>query len=77
MRDPWNTIISLLSLQEFMSLNSVQRKLYVFAPCFVFYVDSFHAAWTLHQVPPKLLCSSICIELKVALTPTILWVSLL
>ncbi|RWW36223.1 hypothetical protein BHE74_00058772 [Ensete ventricosum] len=26
----------------------------------IFYVDSLHAAWILHQVPPKLLCLSIC-----------------
>ncbi|RRT40468.1 hypothetical protein B296_00030674 [Ensete ventricosum] len=36
----------------------------------IFYVDSLHAAWILHQVPPKLLCLLICIELMVALIPT-------
>ncbi|RZR83610.1 hypothetical protein BHM03_00010267 [Ensete ventricosum] len=49
-------------------------KLRASAPCFIFYVNSLHVAWILHQVPPKLLCSSICIELMVALMPTILWV---
>ncbi|RZS29044.1 hypothetical protein BHM03_00062714 [Ensete ventricosum] len=37
----------------------------------IFYIDSLHAAWILHHVPPKLLCLSICIELMVALAPTI------
>ncbi|RWW76716.1 hypothetical protein BHE74_00015168 [Ensete ventricosum] len=68
-------MIPLLLLQEFMSLISVQGKLCASAPCFIFYVDSLHAAWILHQVPPKLLCFSICIELMVALTTTILRVS--
>ncbi|RWW73375.1 hypothetical protein BHE74_00018760 [Ensete ventricosum] len=71
MKNPWNNMISPLSLQEFMSLTSVQGKLCVSAPCFIFYVDSLHVAWILHQVPPKLLRSSICIELMVTLTPTI------
>ncbi|RWW05701.1 hypothetical protein GW17_00031007 [Ensete ventricosum] len=75
MKNPWNDMISLLPLQEFMSLNSVKGKLCASAPCSIFYVDSLHAAWILHQVPPKLLCSSICIELMVTLTPTIPWVS--
>ncbi|RZS25331.1 hypothetical protein BHM03_00058516 [Ensete ventricosum] len=71
MKNPWNDIISLLPLQEFMSLTSVQGKLHVS----IFYVDSLHVAWILHQVPPKLLCLSICIELMVALMPTIPLVS--
>ncbi|RRT66723.1 hypothetical protein B296_00012270 [Ensete ventricosum] len=54
-----------------MSLISIQGKLYASAPYFIFYVDSIHAAWILHQVPPKLLRFSICIELMVALTTTI------
>ncbi|RWW46298.1 hypothetical protein BHE74_00047778 [Ensete ventricosum] len=70
MKNPWN-IISLLPLQEFISLTSVQGKLCASAPCFIFYIDSLHAAWTLHQVPPKLLRLSICIELMVAPAPTI------
>ncbi|RWV79141.1 hypothetical protein GW17_00059774, partial [Ensete ventricosum] len=55
MMNPWNDIIPRLPLQEFMSLISVQGKLYASAPCFLFYIDSLHAAWILHQVPPKLL----------------------
>ncbi|RZS07320.1 hypothetical protein BHM03_00038141 [Ensete ventricosum] len=53
-----------------MSLTSIQGKLRTFAPCSIFYVNSLHAVWVLHQVPPKLL-SSICIKLMVALAPTI------
>ncbi|RRT64488.1 hypothetical protein B296_00008937 [Ensete ventricosum] len=34
MKNPWNDIIPLLPLQEFMSLTSVQGKLCAFAPCF-------------------------------------------
>ncbi|RWW71797.1 hypothetical protein BHE74_00020443 [Ensete ventricosum] len=64
-------MIPLLPLQEFMSLTSVQGKLYASVPCSIFYVDSLHAAWILHQVPPKLRRFSICIELMVALTSTI------
>ncbi|RRT75602.1 hypothetical protein B296_00009937 [Ensete ventricosum] len=64
-------MISLLPIQELMSLISVQGKLRASAPCSIFYVDSFHTAWILHQVPLKLLCPSICIELMVALAPTI------
>ncbi|RRT84394.1 hypothetical protein B296_00004511 [Ensete ventricosum] len=64
-------LIPLLPLQEFISLTSVQGKLHASAPCSIFYVDSLYAAWTLRQVLPKLLCSSICIELMVTLTPTI------
>ncbi|RWV94847.1 hypothetical protein GW17_00042577 [Ensete ventricosum] len=64
-------MIPLLPLQEFMSLIFVKEKLCASAPCFIFYVDSLHAAWILHQVPPKLLRPSICIEFMVALTPTI------
>ncbi|RWW22862.1 hypothetical protein BHE74_00041227 [Ensete ventricosum] len=71
MKNSWNDMIPHLPLQEFMSLTSVQGKLHASAQCFIFYVDSLHAAWTLHQVPPKLLYSLICIELMVALTPTI------
>ncbi|RWW66307.1 hypothetical protein BHE74_00026331 [Ensete ventricosum] len=71
MKNPWNNMIQLLPLQEFMSLASVQGKLRASAPCFIFYVDSLYAAWILHQVPPKLLRPSICIELMVALAPTI------
>ncbi|RWV87371.1 hypothetical protein GW17_00050644, partial [Ensete ventricosum] len=50
--------ILLLPLQEFMPLTSVQGKLRAFAPCSIFYVDSLHAAWILHRVPPKSLLSS-------------------
>ncbi|RZS28669.1 hypothetical protein BHM03_00062296 [Ensete ventricosum] len=71
MENPWNDMIPLLPLQEFMPLASVQGKLYASAPCSIFYIDSLHAAWILHQVPHKLLCSSICIELIVALASTI------
>ncbi|RZR73019.1 hypothetical protein BHM03_00019163 [Ensete ventricosum] len=60
-----------LSLQEFMSLTSVQGKLHATTSCSIFYLDSLYAAWTLHRVPPKLLHRSICIELMVALMPTI------
>ncbi|RWW45585.1 hypothetical protein BHE74_00048599 [Ensete ventricosum] len=49
-------MIPLLPLQEFMSLTSVQGKLHTSASCFILYVDSLHVAWTLHQVPPKVLC---------------------
>ncbi|RWW20041.1 hypothetical protein BHE74_00012011 [Ensete ventricosum] len=41
----------------------------------IHYVDSLHAAWILHQVPPRLLRLSLCIELMVALMPTIQRVS--
>ncbi|RWV83150.1 hypothetical protein BHE74_00051653 [Ensete ventricosum] len=58
-----------------MPLTSVQGKLRASAPCFIFYVDSLHASWILHRVPPKLLRSSICIELIVALESTIPWVN--
>ncbi|RWW66838.1 hypothetical protein BHE74_00025760 [Ensete ventricosum] len=71
MKNPWNDMIPLLPLQEFMSLTSVQGKLRAFAPCSNFYVDSLHADWILHQVIPKFLHPSICIELMVALAPTI------
>ncbi|RZR78494.1 hypothetical protein BHM03_00003847 [Ensete ventricosum] len=64
-------MISFLPLQEFMPLTSVQGKLCASAPCSIFYVDFLHAAWILHQVPPRSLCSSICIELIVALASTI------
>ncbi|RWW22550.1 hypothetical protein BHE74_00015281 [Ensete ventricosum] len=71
MKNLWNDIISLLSLQEFMSLTTVQGKLRASAPCSIFFVDSLHGAWILHQVPPKLLDLLIYIELMVALAPTI------
>ncbi|RRT73775.1 hypothetical protein B296_00027393 [Ensete ventricosum] len=71
MKNPWNNIILLLPLQEFTSLTSVQGKLYASASYFLFYVDSLYANWILYQVPPKLLLLSICIELMVALAPTI------
>ncbi|RWW87802.1 hypothetical protein BHE74_00003356 [Ensete ventricosum] len=71
MKNPWYNMISLLPLQEFMPLTSVQGKLCASALCSIFYVDSLHAAWILHQVPPKSLRSSICIELIVALASTI------
>ncbi|RWV86503.1 hypothetical protein GW17_00051602 [Ensete ventricosum] len=45
MKNPWNNMIPLLPLQEFMPLTSIQGKLRAFAPCFIFYVDSLHAAW--------------------------------
>ncbi|RWV83252.1 hypothetical protein GW17_00055172 [Ensete ventricosum] len=64
-------MILLLPLQEFMSLTFVQGKLCASALGFIFYVDSLHMAWILHQVPPKLLRLSIYIELMVALVPTI------
>ncbi|RWW42665.1 hypothetical protein BHE74_00051766 [Ensete ventricosum] len=34
MKNSWNDIISLLPLQEFMSLTSVQGKLCASVPCF-------------------------------------------
>ncbi|RRT72796.1 hypothetical protein B296_00034135 [Ensete ventricosum] len=72
MKNPWNDMIPLLPLQEFISLISIQGKLHAFALCSsIFYVNSLHAAWILHQVPPKLLCPSICIKLMMALAPTI------
>ncbi|RRT33420.1 hypothetical protein B296_00040072 [Ensete ventricosum] len=71
MENPWNDMIPLLPLQEFMPLASVQGKLCASTPCSIFYIDSLHATWILHQVPHKLLCSSICIELIVALASTI------
>ncbi|RWV79743.1 hypothetical protein BHE74_00013952 [Ensete ventricosum] len=48
-------MILLLPRQEFMSLTSVQGKLCASTPFSIFYVDSLHVAWILHQVPPKLL----------------------
>ncbi|RRT70174.1 hypothetical protein B296_00036711 [Ensete ventricosum] len=59
-------MIILLPLQEFMPLTIIRRKFHAFTPCFIFYIDSIHVALTLHQVPPKLLRPSICIELIVA-----------
>ncbi|RWW64537.1 hypothetical protein BHE74_00028254 [Ensete ventricosum] len=57
MKNSWNDTIPLLPLQKFMSLTSVQRKLRASALCFIFYVESLHAAWILHKVLPKLLRS--------------------
>ncbi|RWW04272.1 hypothetical protein BHE74_00046315 [Ensete ventricosum] len=54
-----------------MFVISIQGKIRASAPCSIFYIDSLHVAWIIHQVPLKLLRSSICIELMVALTPTI------
>ncbi|RWW60025.1 hypothetical protein BHE74_00033007 [Ensete ventricosum] len=71
MKNPWNDMIQLLPLQEFMPLTSIQGKFRASAPFSIFYVDSIHAAWILHQVPPKLLRSSIYIKLIVALVSTI------
>ncbi|RWW57623.1 hypothetical protein BHE74_00035571 [Ensete ventricosum] len=71
MKKPWNDMIPLLPLQEFMPLTSIQGKLRASAPCSIFYVDSLHAAWILHRVSPKSLRSLICIELIVALASTI------
>ncbi|RRT57522.1 hypothetical protein B296_00016419 [Ensete ventricosum] len=68
-------MISVLPLHEVMSLTSVQGKLRASAPCSLFYVDSLHAAWILHQVPPKLLRLSVYIELMVTLMSTILRVN--
>ncbi|RWW10737.1 hypothetical protein GW17_00025704 [Ensete ventricosum] len=70
MKNPWNDIIP-QPLHEFMSLTSVQAKLRASAPCSIFYVDSLYAASIPHQVPLKLLRSSIYIELMVAFAPTI------
>ncbi|RRT67764.1 hypothetical protein B296_00009875 [Ensete ventricosum] len=75
MKNPWNNMITLLPLQEFIPLTSIQGKLRGSALCSIFCVDSLHTAWILHQVSPKLLRLSICIELMVALMPTIPWVS--
>ncbi|RWW28559.1 hypothetical protein GW17_00006967 [Ensete ventricosum] len=72
MKNPWNDMIIILPLQEFMSLTSVQGKLRASTPCFISHVDSLHTAWIFYQVPPKLLCSSFCIELMVAFTFIIL-----
>ncbi|RWW71899.1 hypothetical protein BHE74_00020325 [Ensete ventricosum] len=71
MKNPWNNMILLLPLQEFMPLTSVQGKLRTSSPCSTFYGNSLHVAWILHQVPPKSLRYSICIEFIVALVPTI------
>ncbi|RRT46036.1 hypothetical protein B296_00054729, partial [Ensete ventricosum] len=60
-RDPWNDIIPLLALQESTYLISIQGKLRASAPYSIFYVYSLRVAWALHQVPPKLLRSSVCI----------------
>ncbi|RRT36373.1 hypothetical protein B296_00043174, partial [Ensete ventricosum] len=58
MKNPWNDMIPLLALQEFMFLTSVQGKLCASTPCSIFYVNSLHAVWILHQVPPRSLRSS-------------------
>ncbi|RWV89383.1 hypothetical protein GW17_00048467 [Ensete ventricosum] len=55
MKNLWTAMIPLLPLHEFMSLTSVQGELRASAPCSIFYDHSLHAAWTLHQVSPKLL----------------------
>ncbi|RWV80109.1 hypothetical protein BHE74_00034250 [Ensete ventricosum] len=75
MKNPWNNIIPLLPLQEFMSLTSLSKESFVLPLHVSIYVDSLHATWILHQVPPKLLRLSICIELMVALAFAILRVS--
>ncbi|RZR94265.1 hypothetical protein BHM03_00022933 [Ensete ventricosum] len=75
MKNSRNDMLPLLPLQEFMSLTSIQGKLRASASCSIFYVNFLHAAWILHQVPPKLLRPSICIKLMVALAPTIPQVS--
>ncbi|RZR75371.1 hypothetical protein BHM03_00055932 [Ensete ventricosum] len=75
MQNPWNDMIPLLPLQEFMSIISIQGKFRGSTIYFIFYIDSLHATWILHQVPPKLRHPSIYIEFMVALAPTILWVS--
>ncbi|RWW41855.1 hypothetical protein BHE74_00052631, partial [Ensete ventricosum] len=51
-------MIPLLPLQEFMPLTSVQGQLHASTLCSIFYVDSLHTTWILHQVPPKSLRSS-------------------
>ncbi|RRT70028.1 hypothetical protein GW17_00023885 [Ensete ventricosum] len=61
MKNPWNDMVPLLPLQEFISLTHVEGKLCVFAPCFIFYINSLREAWILHQVSHKLLHSSIYI----------------
>ncbi|RWV87057.1 hypothetical protein BHE74_00046070 [Ensete ventricosum] len=71
MKNPWNDMIPLLPMQESMSLTSVQGKLRISALCSIFYVDSLYAIGVLHQVLPKLFHPLICIELMVALVPTI------
>ncbi|RWW05888.1 hypothetical protein BHE74_00042686 [Ensete ventricosum] len=71
MKNPWNDMVSLLPLQEFMPLTSVKGKLCAFTLCSIFYVDSLHAAWIFHQVPLKSLPFLICIKLIVALASTI------
>ncbi|RZR76021.1 hypothetical protein BHM03_00000625 [Ensete ventricosum] len=76
MKNLWNNMILLLPLQELMSLTSVQGKFCAFTLCSIFYVDSLHAAWALHEVPPKVFRPSIWIELMVAFAPTISQVSL-
>ncbi|RRT79866.1 hypothetical protein B296_00004083 [Ensete ventricosum] len=71
MKNPWNDMILLLPLQEFLSLTSIQENLCATTLYFIFYVDSLHVACALHHVPPKLFHLLICIELMVALAPTI------
>ncbi|RWV96182.1 hypothetical protein GW17_00041131 [Ensete ventricosum] len=64
-------MISFLPLHGFMSLTFVQGKFRASSSCFIIYVDSLHTTWALHQVPSKLLRSSICIELMMTLAATI------
>ncbi|RZS07533.1 hypothetical protein BHM03_00038389 [Ensete ventricosum] len=75
MKNPWNNMISLLPLQGFMSLTTIQGKLHASIPYSIFYVDFLHVAWILHQVLPKLLHPLICIKLMVVVTPNIPQVS--
>ncbi|RWW82282.1 hypothetical protein BHE74_00009260 [Ensete ventricosum] len=58
-----------------MSLSLSKESFMFLLHVSIFYIDSLHAAWILHQVPPKLCHFSICIELMVALMLTILGVS--
>ncbi|RWW87578.1 hypothetical protein BHE74_00003587 [Ensete ventricosum] len=50
-------MVPLLPLQEFISLTSIQGKLCASTSYSIFYDDSLNAAWILHHVPPKFLCS--------------------
>ncbi|RRT76123.1 hypothetical protein BHE74_00018665 [Ensete ventricosum] len=63
MKNPWNNMITLLPLKDFISLTSVQGKLHASTLCSIFYVDDFfHTTWVLHQVPPKLLHSQFALS---------------
>ncbi|RZS02106.1 hypothetical protein BHM03_00032084 [Ensete ventricosum] len=76
MKNPWNDIIPLLPLQEFMSLTSVQGKLCASALCF--YLLRPLPSCGLDTSPSSTqvaLCLSICIEMMVAHMPSIPWVS--